>query len=98
MSLIKVKPQVGEVASGIFPAFLDRYHNPVVMIYMGMIEKIEKNGEILIKDSPFAIPEWRIEWFSFGGIPMKNPRFNPIKIRNEDFQLITDQKNQLKKK
>lgn len=98
MALINVKPLVGEVAFGIFPAFLDKYHNAIVMIYTGLIDKIDNNGHVLIKDAPFAIPEWRIQWFTFGGIVINNTKFNIIKIRNEDSKLITEERNRLKKK
>ena len=97
MAIIKVKPQVGEIACAHYPAFLDKYHNPMSLMYVGVIKWITKKNEVLIKDAPFAIPEWRIEWFTFGNIPVVNPRFNIIKINNENDQLIKDQRKQLKK-
>lgn len=98
MAIIKVKPQVGELGCVQYPATLDRYHNPISMVYVGLIEDINKNRDILIKDSPFFVPEWRMQWFSFGGVVVNNPKFNETKIRNEDYQRIMDLKKKLKKK
>jgi hypothetical protein len=85
MALIKVKPQVGEIGSVFYPVFLDKYNRPMVLVYMGKIIDIDVlTGDILVKDAPFAVPEWRMQWFTFGGIPVQNPKFSLTKIENDN--------------
>jgi hypothetical protein len=98
MALIKVKPQIGEVASVHYPAFLDEYHNPIVLIFTGKITDVNSSREILIRDAPFHVPEWRIEWFTFGNIPINNPKFNILKINNENKRIIQKEIKKLQKK
>ena len=98
MAIVKVKPKIGDLACVRYPATLDKRHNPISMMYVDIIEDINKNRDIFIKDSPFFVPEWRMMWFTFGDVVVKNPKFNITKIKNEDYQRITDLKNKLRKK
>lgn len=98
MALIKAKPQIGEVASAHYPAFLDEYHNPIVLIFTGIIEDINSSREVLVRDAPFHVPDWRVEWFTFGNIPIGNTKFNILKINNENRRIIEEEKKKLIKK
>ena len=98
MTIINVKPQIGEVASVHYPVVIDEYNNPIVLIFTNMIEDINSNKEVLIKDAPFYMPNWRIEWFTFGNIPVNNPHFNILKIHNENQRIIQQEIKNLRKK
>jgi hypothetical protein len=96
MALIKVKPQVGEIGSVIYPVTFDKYNRPIVMIYMGKIIDIDKlTGDILVKDAPFSVPEWRMQWFTFGGIVVLNYKFNTTKIENENKLILQKSMNKV---
>jgi len=96
MLSISVKPQIGEMACVHMPAFWNDFGNPVKYIHAGVINSVKKLTPgmlaILVSSTNQHIPEWRVEWFTFGGIIVQNLKFNPYKIVLEDKRILDNTK------
>lgn len=95
---VPVEIKVGDIASGLMPAKRAAGQKPAVDMIQGEVVKIEKpkinttDRLIIVKCKMindgsikhFRIAEYRIFEFTFGGIIIQNPKFDKIRIEQED--------------
>lgn len=102
MPNIPVNIKKNEIVCAYMPPYWDNNSNTArIDTVVGLVDDVKRNAYpqtdlVLIQTYSTYIPDWRIEWFTFGGVDIRNKRFDPMRVNAENTQILYKMRKSVK--
>lgn len=92
--MVQIEMQTGDFVTGIKPGLHDSFLGRNFVVIKGKILNIKSQDVLVLYDDKnnesITLPKYRIIKYTFGGVWVKNPDFDPDKISKEESAELPD--------